>query len=68
MGYYDQPSATDLIVTFVCHNEACQHENVETDAQALDNVIWATCEKCGEQSDWDVPEYEHCYCGDYCRC
>lgn len=34
MGYYDQPSSVDLVVTFTCHNEECRHENENTDAEA----------------------------------
>jgi hypothetical protein len=69
MGYYDQPSSVDLVVTFTCHNEECRHENENTDAEALDNVIWAICEKCGEQSDWDAPEYQGpCCSSDNCHC
>ena len=69
MGYYDQPSSVDLVVTFTCQNEECKYENENTDGEGLDNTIWATCEKCGEQSDWDAPEYQGPCCNsDNCRC
>lgn len=69
MGYYDQPEPSEFIGSFTCLNDECKHFNEETDIQALDYTAWAVCEKCEQQSEWDVTPYEdYCHCGDHCRC
>lgn len=65
MGYYDQPESVDVSLSFECSE--CGFENDKADGELLEGTCYATCEKCGEQNEWEN-DYEPCYCGDHCRC
>jgi hypothetical protein len=71
MGYYDPPETYELVVSFTCSNDECEHEN--EDVEAYSNYKFAEevevdCEKCGYSNTVSVG-YSGCICNsDYCRC